>query len=271
MTKTIYLYGRKYEFEICKATMDYEKIVSVIETFNNILDDIYCFYKRNKRSPTPDEIKKKTDYPELISKFFVVTKQGYISPKSDLILKSISKVIEQHSLPTISDNIVGVYKITNKITNKSYIGSSTNIYKRWQQHIANARKKVEGSDGVYNFYKEFPTIADCTFEILEELPRTTTKTELLLKEKEYINKASCELYNKVIPTNASSSEEAVKIELFKSQEKIERLTKDNKHLKHENIILERKNEELLRLLNIIIPTIHDKDIEHEIMMRLIML
>lgn len=32
------------------------------------------------------------------------------------------------------ENICGVYKITNKVNGKIYIGSSKDIYKRWKHH-----------------------------------------------------------------------------------------------------------------------------------------
>ena len=36
--------------------------------------------------------------------------------------------------------MIGIYKITNKITGKSYIGQSIDIVERWKQHIKNNKK-----------------------------------------------------------------------------------------------------------------------------------
>lgn len=73
----------------------------------------------------------------------------------------------------------GIYKITNLMNNKVYIGQSTNIYKRWydekrltsiNKHLKNAFTKY----GIDNF----------SFEILEEC----SEDELNIKEKEYIER-----------------------------------------------------------------------------------
>lgn len=60
-----------------------------------------------------------------------------------------------------------VYKITNKINNKSYIGSSTRVEKRWQQHKNDA---FNPNSEKYNYplYRAFRKygIENFTFEIL---------------------------------------------------------------------------------------------------------
>ena len=70
----------------------------------------------------------------------------------------------------IAKNIVGVYKITNKLNNKIYIGSSVNCKGRWSvhkckasdQYISRAMKKY----GVENFI--FEIIETCEIEQLRE-------------------------------------------------------------------------------------------------------
>lgn len=62
--------------------------------------------------------------------------------------------------------MVGIYKITNKLNNKCYIGQSIDIENRWKQHIYESKTLRRGhqihlainKDGIDNF----------TFEILEE-------------------------------------------------------------------------------------------------------
>lgn len=66
--------------------------------------------------------------------------------------------------------MIGIYKITNKINNKIYIGQSTNIEKRWQQHIAKYSDtlihKAIIKYGAENF--EFEIIEECTKDELND-------------------------------------------------------------------------------------------------------
>jgi group I intron endonuclease len=77
----------------------------------------------------------------------------------------------------------GIYKITNTLDNKSYIGQSVDVYKRWCDHCKcgcgidtpknNKLYAAMEQDGIENF----------TFELLEECPRE----ELNKKEAFYID------------------------------------------------------------------------------------
>ena len=44
--------------------------------------------------------------------------------------------------------MIGIYKITNKINHKSYIGQSTNIEKRWNNHLSSVNNT---QDHCYNY------------------------------------------------------------------------------------------------------------------------
>ena len=37
--------------------------------------------------------------------------------------------------------MIGIYKITNKINNKCYIGQSVNVERRWHEHKTRANKE----------------------------------------------------------------------------------------------------------------------------------
>ena len=83
----------------------------------------------------------------------------------------------------INGDISGVYKITRLKTNEIYIGQTTSIDKRWQEHVKSALgvgtlassqlHRVMAADGAENF----------TFEILEEV----SKDKLRERESYYID------------------------------------------------------------------------------------
>lgn len=83
----------------------------------------------------------------------------------------------------VNGDISGVYKITRLKTNEIYIGQTTSIDKRWQEHVKSALgvgtlassqlHRVMAADGCENF----------TFEILEEVP----KDKLRERESYYID------------------------------------------------------------------------------------
>lgn len=75
--------------------------------------------------------------------------------------------------------MIGIYKITNKVNNKVYIGQSINIERRWREHqqYANPNNKLyEGTrylykamakNGITNF--EFSILKECIIEQLDIL------------------------------------------------------------------------------------------------------
>lgn len=69
----------------------------------------------------------------------------------------------------------GIYSITNKLTNKFYIGSSTNLHKREISHFSNLRKNNHCNANLQNSYNKygkdnfvFKVIEFCSTEELEE-------------------------------------------------------------------------------------------------------
>ncbi len=62
-------------------------------------------------------------------------------------------------------SICGIYKITNQINGKCYIGQSVNIKRRWQEHYKfNSR---EQDAVIHQAFKKYG-IENFSFEILEE-------------------------------------------------------------------------------------------------------
>ena len=73
--------------------------------------------------------------------------------------------------------MVGIYKITNNINGKAYIGQSKNIERRWKQHIYHAINSNEDCNsllykaihkyGIENF--KFEVITECSIDELDKL------------------------------------------------------------------------------------------------------
>ena len=65
--------------------------------------------------------------------------------------------------------MIGIYKITNKINNFSYIGQSVQIEERFKEHKTKYNWMRETNKRLYQAIQEFG-IENFTFEILEECP-----------------------------------------------------------------------------------------------------
>lgn len=74
--------------------------------------------------------------------------------------------------------MVGIYKITNQLNQKCYIGQSINIYVRWQQHIIESKSNRNFSK-FYNAIRKYG-IENFSFEVIEECE----KNQQILNERE---------------------------------------------------------------------------------------
>lgn len=65
--------------------------------------------------------------------------------------------------------MIGIYKITNNLNNKSYIGLSINVEQRWQRHKSNYDNidNKEYGKALYRAFRKYG-IENFTFEIIEE-------------------------------------------------------------------------------------------------------
>lgn len=97
--------------------------------------------------------------------------------------------------------MTGIYKITNKINGKIYIGQSHDIFLRWQQH----RRTFESRCSNYALYKAFEKYGfeNFDFSVVEELPNDIE----LLNDREkywikhfhsYVKDSECNGYNMTI-------------------------------------------------------------------------
>ena len=92
----------------------------------------------------------------------------------------------------------GIYKITNKINNNSYIGSSKKIEERWSKHVRNSNNpnSKEYEYPICRAIRKYK-IDNFSFEIIEEI-NTNDQSSLLEKEQYYYDLYSPE-YNQMRP------------------------------------------------------------------------
>ena len=67
----------------------------------------------------------------------------------------------------MANKVCGVYKITNTVNNKFYIGSSKDIENRWKQHIDALVKKEHGNTHLQRSWNKYGS-QNFKFEIIEE-------------------------------------------------------------------------------------------------------
>lgn len=67
----------------------------------------------------------------------------------------------------MQEKIIGIYKITNKITNECYIGQSRNILKRWQDHYYKLDTDRTKNLHLYRAFKKYG-FENFNFEIIEK-------------------------------------------------------------------------------------------------------
>lgn len=80
------------------------------------------------------------------------------------------------------DSLNYIYKITEKSTNKCYVGKTRNApFFRWWNHLTH-------SSSPFGLYLKNSILSDWTFEVLEVLPAETPDAEIFRIESEYIQK-----------------------------------------------------------------------------------
>lgn len=79
--------------------------------------------------------------------------------------------------------MIGIYKITNNINGKVYVGQSNNIHKRWNQHTSKYEWNRNSDKPLYKAFSKYG-LQNFTFSVLEEC----SLEELDKKEEYWIKK-----------------------------------------------------------------------------------
>jgi hypothetical protein len=135
----------------------------------------------------------------------------------------------------------GIYKITNIVNDKIYIGSSKHIESRWSCHLSDLRRNDHHSKHLQRAADKYD-ISVFKFEILQE----TKEEELIKVEQEYLDKLRP--YDKNIGYNISDKAERISGEALKKcftieiREKISNSMKNSKAFKESHNTKEYKAE-----------------------------
>lgn len=82
--------------------------------------------------------------------------------------------------------MIGIYKITNLKNGKFYIGSSSNIMRRWQEHCSLIEKKKHYNHLLQDAFDKYG-FENFSFNVIRAMPKDTTKEKLLKEEQRYLN------------------------------------------------------------------------------------
>ena len=171
-----------------KTLIEIEEIINLLDDYRSRREAVNLAILREK------EIKEKENFykiviPENDQEDIEVLKT--IGPRlrnREALNKLIYDVFVKRPLSelikrvTNGKEISGIYKITYIKTGEAYIGKSTNISTRWQNHIKTACGLEGAARTTFHNRLEQDGIWNYTFEILEEVP----KDKLSEREKFYI-------------------------------------------------------------------------------------
>lgn len=83
---------------------------------------------------------------------------------------------------------MGIYRIVNKVNNKIYVGSSTNIYERWKVHKNDLKENRHQNSHLQRAWNKYGE-KNFKFEILEEIKADRNKiwAALIIRERYYVD------------------------------------------------------------------------------------
>lgn len=111
--------------------------------------------------------------------------------------------------------VSGIYKITNKIDGRSYIGRAINIGRRWNAHRGDLNKNIHRNRHLQNAWNKYGS-QNFTFEILldlSDIPKEELSQTLPAAEMECLIEHRSNFYNLMIATEGTieASEETKKL------------------------------------------------------------
>ena len=106
----------------------------------------------------------------------------------------------------MTEKIIGVYKITNTVTNDFYIGSSKNIKSRWTAHKCQSTWKKCPNNLMYMDMQRYG-VEKFVFEILEET------------ESEHLKETEQQFIERLKPTYNDRNAKGLDIERYKKYNK----------------------------------------------------
>lgn len=116
-----------------------------------------------------EQVKPNLSRPDILSK--LIYKTYYEKPYTDLVGRVVG-----------TQKVTGIYKITNLINNKVYIGQAVDIAERWRQHI----KRAVGAEPMTT-NKLYPIMRETgPFNFSWQIVEECKKEELTAKEKYWI-------------------------------------------------------------------------------------
>lgn len=200
LQKHLQMYSETLERAYKEAEDRHDKAVAKLTLeFHNVnaeLDKLKATRKATmEASLREEEIKNKLDFyclkPKTTDINDIRTLEGikYQLNNPRILSMLIWSTYFQKDMTTLCNRILGlntvtgIYKITNQINNKCYIGQSVDISKRWKDH-AKCGLGIDAQQG-NKLYKDMQEIGIWNFswELLETCPRE----QLNEKEKYYIN------------------------------------------------------------------------------------
>lgn len=138
---------------------------------------------------------------------------------------------------------IGVYKISNKITNESYIGSSINLKKRKSDHFYLLKQGKHGNSHLQNSYKKYG-IENFDFSILE----FCKPDECLIVEQKHINQTKPEFnINPIAGNSLGVKHKKETIEKIRNSQKGKKKSEETKRKiseKNKGIYRRKKMSEL---------------------------